>query len=122
MARDLESSEGLIHLLVRIDHMDDAPKEQERGKNIVLYRSVFGTGHMVCRNMISSDLPCTGSTNQAEPQKMLSCKSVLFNPLEFIPSEAMGMELPRSCPACKTARSANFAWTPFHSRRIPNMK
>jgi hypothetical protein len=51
VAQDLESPEGPIPLLIGMDNMDDAPKEQERGKNLVLYRYVFGTGYMVCGNM-----------------------------------------------------------------------
>jgi hypothetical protein len=42
-ARDLESPDGLIHLVNGMDYIDDAPKEQERRKSLVLYRPVFGT-------------------------------------------------------------------------------
>jgi hypothetical protein len=42
------------------------------------------------------------------PQKVLSCRSVLFHPLEFIPAEAMGMELTRRCPACKNCKECQF--------------
>jgi hypothetical protein len=45
---------------------------------------------------------------QAEALKVLSSKSVLFHPPEFIPSEAMGTELPRRCPACKTCKGCQF--------------
>jgi hypothetical protein len=40
--------------------------------------------------------------------KVLSCKSSLFHPPEFIPAEAMGTELPRRCPACKTCKECQF--------------
>jgi hypothetical protein len=42
VAQDLESPESPIHLLIGMEHMDDAPREQERGKNLVLYRSILG--------------------------------------------------------------------------------
>jgi hypothetical protein len=38
-----------------MDHMEDAPREQEKGKNIVLYKSAFGTCYMVCGNMSSKE-------------------------------------------------------------------
>jgi hypothetical protein len=44
--RDLESPGRSICLLIGMDHMEDAPREQKRGKNLVLYKSVFGTGYM----------------------------------------------------------------------------
>ncbi len=54
VARDLESLQSLrgrIDLLIGMDHMDDIPREKERGKNPILYRSVFGSRYMVCENM-----------------------------------------------------------------------
>ncbi len=42
VAQDLESPESPIHLLIGREHMDDAPREKERGKNLVLYRSILG--------------------------------------------------------------------------------
>jgi hypothetical protein len=51
VAGDLDSSEGSIDLLIGMDHMDDAPREHERGQGLVLYRSVFSTGYIVCVNM-----------------------------------------------------------------------
>ncbi len=70
-----------------MDHMENASREQERGRNLVLYKSAFGTRYMVCGNM------CEGTDDREfkeAPQKVLSCRSVLFHPLEFIPAEAMG--------------------------------
>ncbi len=39
---------------------------------------------------------------------MLSCRSVLFQPPEFIPAEAMGIEIPRRCCACKNWKECKF--------------
>jgi hypothetical protein len=36
--------------------------------------------------------------------KVLSCKSFMFTPLDLIPVEAMGTELPRLCQACKNCK------------------
>jgi hypothetical protein len=35
-------------MLIAMDHMDDVPKEHEIGVGLVLYKSVFGTGYIVC--------------------------------------------------------------------------
>jgi hypothetical protein len=40
--------------------------------------------------------------------RVLSCRSTLFNPPEFIPAEAMGTELPRRCPACRNCKECRF--------------
>jgi hypothetical protein len=34
-----------------MDHMDRAPREHERGKGLVLYKSVFRPGNVVYRTM-----------------------------------------------------------------------
>jgi hypothetical protein len=39
---------------------------------------------------------------------VLSCRSTLFNPPEFIPAEVMGTELPRRCPACRNCKECQF--------------
>jgi hypothetical protein len=40
--------------------------------------------------------------------RVLSCRTTLFNPPEFIPTEAMGTELPRRCPACRNCKEYQF--------------
>jgi hypothetical protein len=100
--RDLESLDGPIHLLIGMDHMKDAIRERE--KNLALYKSAFKTRYMVCGNMGSNELSGENPLRQSEPQKVLSCRSVLFQPPEFIPVEALGKELPRSCPACEITK------------------
>jgi hypothetical protein len=40
--------------------------------------------------------------------RVLSCRSTLFNPPEFIPAESMGTELPRRCPACRNCKECRF--------------
>jgi hypothetical protein len=62
-----------------MDHMEDTPKEKERGKNLVLYMSEFGTGYIVCGNMSGDEPNEEISLNQPITQKVLSCRRVLFN-------------------------------------------
>jgi hypothetical protein len=50
-AGSLKSPEGPVHMLVGMDHMKDAPKEQARKGDVVLYQSEFGTGHVACGNL-----------------------------------------------------------------------
>jgi hypothetical protein len=38
-------------MLVGMDHMKKAPREQARGKGIVLYQSEFSTRHVARRDM-----------------------------------------------------------------------
>ncbi len=95
VACSLESPEGPIHMLIGMDHMKNAPKEQERGGGVMLYKSEFNTGHVACGNM--NKLEGLRVEGRPEP-KVLSCRSTLFNPPEFIPAGAMGTELPRRCP------------------------
>ncbi len=91
VACSLESPEGLIHMLIGMDHMKNASKEQERGDGVVLFQSEFNTGYVACGNMNKSE----GHRMEGRPEpKVLSCCSTLFNPTEFIPAEAMGTELP----------------------------
>jgi hypothetical protein len=101
-----------------MDDINDAPKEQERGKNLILYRSVFGIVFMVCRNTISTDVSCANNTMQAEPQKVLSSKSILFQPPEFIPAEAVGTKLPGRCPTCKNCRVPILHGQPFIKENV----
>ncbi len=97
VACSLESPEGPIHMLMGMDHMKNAPREQERGEGVVLYQSEFNTRYVACGNMNrSEDHRVEG---RPEP-KVLSCRSTLFNP----PAEAMQTELPRRCSACKNCK------------------
>jgi hypothetical protein len=50
-----------------------------------------------------------GHRVEGKPEKrVLSCRSTLFNPPEFIPAEAMGTVLPQRCPACKNCKECQF--------------
>jgi hypothetical protein len=104
----LKSPEGPIHMLIGMDHMRDAPREWDRAEGVVLYHSEFNTGYVACGNMNqeSSNQIC-----EKPAVKVLSCRSGLFNPPDFIPAEAMGTELPCRCPAARIARNASSAWT-----------
>ncbi len=104
-ARSLESPDGPIHMLVRVDHMKDAPREQARREGLVLYRSEFRTGYVACSNMgeMKNKKKFVETTS-----KVLSCRSMLFHPPKFIPVEAMGTELPRRCPACRNCKECQF--------------
>jgi hypothetical protein len=46
--------------------------------------------------------------HQPVPVKVLICRTMLFNPPEFIPAEAMGTEVPRRCPACRNCKECQF--------------
>ncbi len=98
VASMLESPAGPIQLLIGMDHMEEAPREEDRAQGVALYRSRFGTGYVAGGNMTC--LP----GQQPTPVKVLSCRTMLFNPPEFIPAEAMGTELPRRCPACRNCK------------------
>jgi hypothetical protein len=52
---DIESQDGPIDLLFGINHINDDPKEHERGRGLILYWSMFGSGYMVCRNMTAPE-------------------------------------------------------------------
>jgi hypothetical protein len=78
-------------MLIGVDHMKEVPGEQERGEGLVLYRSKFRTGYEACGNMCEMG----DKRKFAEAtSKLLSCRSTLFHPAEFIPAKAMGTELP----------------------------
>jgi hypothetical protein len=65
-------------------------KEQERSRNLVLYRSVSGTGYKVFVNMADIEESNVASV----PQNLRKCsaaKALTFNPQN---SGVMGMELP----------------------------
>ncbi len=93
VASNLESPAGSIQLLVGMDHMEEAPKEEMRAQGVALYSSKFGTGYVTGGNMTQPP--------RQEPTsvRVLSCRTTFFNPPEFIPAEVMGTELPRRCPA-----------------------
>jgi hypothetical protein len=102
VASTLESPAGPIQLLIGLDHMEEAPREEERAQGVALYSSKFGTGYVTGGNM-------TYQPGQ-EPTsvRVLSCRTTLFNPPEFILAEVMGTELPRRCPACRNCKECQF--------------
>jgi hypothetical protein len=102
VASTLESLAGPIQLLIGMDHMEEAPREEERAQGVALYSSKFGTGYITGGDM-------THPPGQ-EPAsvRVLSCRTTLFNPPEFIPVEVMGTELPRRCPACQNCKECQF--------------
>ncbi len=51
MASNLESPAGPIQLLVGMDHMEEAPKEEKRAQGVALYCSKFGTGYVTGGDM-----------------------------------------------------------------------
>ncbi len=114
-AYELESPAGPIQLLIGMDHMEEAPREEDQAQGVALYRSKFGTGYVAGGDM-SYQL---GYQNRVgSSAKVLSCLSGLFNPPEFIPAEAMGTEVPHRCPPAGTAKSASSAWTARLSRKM----
>jgi hypothetical protein len=102
----LESPDGPIHMLIGMDHMKDTPWEQDRAEGVVLCQSEFN--NLACGNM---NKEFSNQRREGPAVKVLSCRSGLFNPPDFIPAEAMGTELPRRCPACKNCKSVSSAWT-----------
>jgi hypothetical protein len=98
----LESPAGPIQLLIGMDHREEAPREEDRAQGVALYSSRFGTGYVAGGNMT-----CLPGHQQA-PVRVLSCRTVLFNPPEFILAEAMGKEVPRRCPACRNCKECQF--------------
>jgi hypothetical protein len=104
-ARELESPAGPIQLLIGMDHMEEAPREEDRAQGVALYRSRFGTGYVAGGNM---GYQLSHQHRVGPPVKVLSCRTGLFNPPEFIPAEAMGTEVPRRCPACRNCKECQF--------------
>jgi hypothetical protein len=51
VAGGLVSPDGPVQMLVGMDIMKDAPREQARKKGAVLYQSDFSTGHVACGDM-----------------------------------------------------------------------
>ncbi len=101
----LESPDGSVHMLVGMDHMKDAPKEQARKEEVMLYQFELGPGHVACGNM--GGIAVEKGSMKSE-SRVLSCRSLLIQPPEFIPAEAMGTELPHRCPACKNCKECRF--------------
>jgi hypothetical protein len=102
VASTLESPAGPIQLLIGMDHMEEAPREEERAQGVALYSSKFGTGYVTGGNMTQP------FGQEPTSVRVLSCRTTLFNPPEFIPAEAMGTELPRRCPACRNCKECQF--------------
>jgi hypothetical protein len=101
----LESPLGPVHMLIGMDHMEDAPQERDRAQGVVLYYSKFSTGYIASGDMGQG--PCN-QVREGPPVKVLSCRSRLFDPPEFIPVESMGTEVPRRCTACKNCKECQF--------------
>ncbi len=63
-------------------------------------------GHIVCSNMTEPKK----ITNNIQPKpggkvtRALSCRGNMITPPDFIPAEAVGMEFPRQCLACKNCK------------------
>ncbi len=56
-AGDLESPAGPIQLLIGMDHMEEAPKEEMRAQGVALYSSKFGTGYVTGGDMTPYQSP-----------------------------------------------------------------
>jgi hypothetical protein len=102
VADNLESPAGPIQLLVGMDHMEEAPKEEMRAQGVALHSSKFGTGYVTGGDMTQL------SGQEPTSVRVLSCRTTFFNPPEFIPAEVMGTELPRRCPACRNCKECQF--------------
>jgi hypothetical protein len=102
VASNLESPAGRIQLLIGMDHMEEAPKEETRAQGVALYSSRFGTGYVTGGDMTAPQ------GQEFTSVRVLSCRTTFFNPPEFIPAEVMGTELPRRCPACRNCKECQF--------------
>jgi hypothetical protein len=51
VASNLESPAGPIQLLIGMDHMEEAPKEEMRAQGVALYSSKFGMGYITGGDM-----------------------------------------------------------------------
>jgi hypothetical protein len=102
VASNLESPAGPIQLLIGMDHMEEAPKEEMRAQGVALYSSRFGTGYVTGGDMTTYQSPKVTSV------RVLSCRTTLFSPPEFLPAEVMGTELPHRCPACRSCKECQF--------------
>jgi hypothetical protein len=92
-------------MLVGVDHMKDAPREQARKEGVVLYQSEFSTGQVACGEMGGTVVE---RGTEWPDLRVLSCRSTLFSSPDFIPVEAMGTELLRRCLACKNCKECRF--------------
>jgi hypothetical protein len=102
VAGNLESPAGPIQLLIGMDHMEEAPREEMRAQGVALYSSKFGTGYVTGGDMTPYQ------SQEPTSVRVLSCRTTLFNPPEFLPAEVMGTELPRRCPACRSCKECQF--------------
>jgi hypothetical protein len=106
VANTLESPAGPIQLLIGMDHMEEAPREEERAQGVALYSSKFGTGYVTGSNMTHPP------GQEATSVKVLSCHTILFNPP---PSSYLQKSWGRSCHVdalrAGIVKSASSAWT-----------
>ncbi len=105
VASNLESPAGPIQLLVGMDHMEEAPKEEMRAQGVALYSSKFGMGYVTGGDM--TPLQSQGSVSA----RVLSCRTTLFSPPEFLPQRSWARNSRADAPRAETARSASSAWT-----------
>jgi hypothetical protein len=105
VAGTLESPAGPIQLLIGMDHMEEAPREEEQAQGVALYSSRFGTGYVTGGNM-------TYPLGQ-EPTsvRVLSCHTTLFNPQSSYLRRPWGQNCLEGDLHAGTGRSVSFAWT-----------
>jgi hypothetical protein len=80
------------------------PREEDRAQGVVLYSLKFGTGYMAGGNMT-----CPPG-HKPTPAKVLSCRTVLFNPRSSYQQRPWGQRCPAGVLHAGTARNAKSAW------------
>ncbi len=105
VAGNLESPAGPIQLLVGMDHMEEAPREEMRAQGVALYSSKFGTGYVTGGDMTPYQ------SQEPTSVRVLSCRTTLFNPPEFYPQRSWARSSHADAPRAGAAKSASSAWT-----------
>ncbi len=118
-AQTLESPGGPIHLLVGMNHMKDAPREQRGGETLCNTDPNLGPNLWCGETCVWEWMVRNSEKSLKQYSAVGACCSTLWNLSQQKPWEG---SYPGDVLLARSARNVNFEWTACRSKRRMNMK
>ncbi len=104
----IEGASGRASLLAGQDSLRLLPVEKRRSGGMALFKSQFGTRWVMSGNAEKLLLNEELADWEEEASMMLEQETKHFQVPEFLPAEALGVDLPRRCTSCRNCKECQF--------------
>ena len=102
--QELRRPAGPVDLLVGMNHANVLPVFVRASGRLVLFRSAFGTGHVV--GGVTDEIQ--GGQKKVFTEQVCHAGGRAIRHVDFLTAEAFGVEIPKRCSYCRGCRECGF--------------